>query len=277
MAGPSQTPVDASGQYSPTAILRSAFQNRGFVACVAMLALFAGGFQLLAAVRGFIFVKQRVDLKTPLNLLKQERLAPYKLLQPIEIQSDILNQLGTDQYVHWILQVPEKPEQPGSGRFFSLFVTYYTGLPDAVPHVPEACYAGGGHKLIKQTPDEVAVTTSQGQQVVVPVQVLEFEKESQFGRNSRIVLYTFHANGQFRPDRTAVRLAIGSLTDRYAYFSKVEVGVDLDGRQFTKEQAVALAKEFLQVAIPVLLEDHWPDWEAVNRRSVTQPAAGNGR
>ncbi|HPD32356.1 MAG TPA: hypothetical protein PLL20_20370 [Phycisphaerae bacterium] len=276
MAGPSQTPVDASGWHSPTAILREALRNRGFVACVAMLALFAGGFQLLAAVRGFIFVKQRVDLKTPLNLLKQERLAPYKLLQPIEIQSDILNQLGTDQYVHWILQVPEKPEQPASGRIFSLFVTYYTGLPDAVPHAPEACYAGGGHKLIKQTPDEVTIT-SQGQQIVVPVQVLEFEKESQFGRNSRIVLYTFHANGQFRPDRTAVRLAIGSLTDRYAYFSKVEVGVDLDGRQFTKEQAVALAKEFLRVAMPVLLEDHWPDWEAVNRRSATQPTAGNGR
>lgn len=265
-------PFENGGRGSPKAVVRQALQNRGFVACVALLVLFAGGFQFLAVMRGFIFVKQRVDLKKPLNLLSQERLTGYKLLQPIEIQSDILNQLGTDQYVQWILQSPEKPGEPDSGRVLSLFVTYYTGLPDAVPHVPESCYAGGGHKLIKQTPDEITISTSQGQQIVVPVQVLEFAKESQFGRNSRIVLYTFHANGQFRADRTAVRLAIGSLTDRYAYFSKVEVGIDLEGPQFTKEQAVASGKRFMEVAMPVLLEDHWPDWEAVNRRSTTRPA-----
>ncbi len=276
MAEPSQTPLGDSAQDSPKAIVKQALRNRGFVACVALLVLFAGGFQILATVQGFIFVKERVDLRKPLNLLDRDRLAQYELYKAIEIQSDILNQLGTDQYLQWIVQVPDRLEEPDRGRFLSLFVTYYTGLPDAVPHVPEACYAGGGHKLVKQSPDEVTIS-SKGQQIVVPIQVLEFRKESQFSRNSRIVLYTFHANGQFRADRTAVRLAIGSLTDRYAYFSKVEVGVDLEEGRFTKDQAVTSAKRFLKVAIPVLLEDHWPDWEAVNKGSATRPAAGENR
>lgn len=276
MAEPTQTPFGDSGQDSPKAIVKQALRNRGFVACVALLVLFAGGFQILATVQGFIFVKERVDLRKPLNLLDRDRLPPYELYKAIEIQSDILNQLGTDQYLQWIVQVPDRLEEPDRGRFLSLFVTYYTGLPDAVPHVPEACYAGGGHKLVKQSPDEITISSKE-QQIVVPIQLLEFRKESQFSRNSRIVLYTFHANGQFRADRTAVRLAIGSLTDRYAYFSKVEVGVDLEEGRFTKDQAVTSAKRFLKVAIPVLLEDHWPDWEAVNKGSATRPAAGQNR
>lgn len=276
MAEPTQTPFGDSGQDSPKAIVKQALRNRGFVACVALLVLFAGGFQILATVQGFIFAKERVDLRKPLNLLDRDRLAPYELDRAIEIQSDILNQLGTDQYLQWIVRVPDRLEEPDRGRLLSLFVTYYTGLPDAVPHVPEACYAGGGHKLVKQSPDEITIS-SEAQQIVVPIQLLEFRKESQFGRNSRIVLYTFHANGQFRADRTAVRLAIGSLTDRYAYFSKVEVGVDLEEGRFTKDQAVTSAKRFLEVAIPILLEDHWPDWEAVNKGSATRPAAGEKR
>jgi len=276
MAESTQTPFGDSGQDSPKAIVNQALRNRGFVACVALLVLFVGGFQILATVQGFIFVKERVDLRKPLDLLDRDRLAPYKLDKAIEIQSDILNQLGTDQYLQWIVQVPDRLEEPDKGRFLSLFVTYYTGLPDAVPHVPKECYAGGGHKLINETPDEVTIS-SQGQEIAVPIQVLEFRKESQFSRNSRVVLYTFHANGQFRADRTAVRLAIGSLTDRYAYFSKVEVGVDLEEGRFTKDQAVMSAKRFLKVAMPVLLEDHWPDWEAVNKGSAIRPAAGENR
>jgi len=112
----------------------------------------------------------------------------------------------------------------------------------------------------------------------VPLQIVEFEKQSRFTQqSSRIVVYTFHANGKFRENRTAVRLAIGSLTERFAYFSKLEVSMDLDPQRFPKKEAVAAVKHFLEVAIPVLLEDHWPDWEAVSKRAATRPAADPGK
>ncbi len=254
------------------AILGQAVQNRGFLACTILLAVFAAGFQILT--RGYTFKPEAVPLKKPLNQLSQQRLGQYKLIKPMEIQPDILNTLGTDQYVQWIMQDLDQPDgRPG--RPISLFVTYYTGLPDQVPHVPEACYVGGGHEVVAQTTDEITVP-SPGEQIVVPLQIVEFRKESFVGRGSRIVVYTFHANGKFRQDRTAVRLAIGSLTDRFAYFSKIEVGMELEPERFPKDKAVEAIKRFLRVAIPVLLEDHWPDWDAVTKGPTTRPAATQG-
>jgi len=166
------------------------------------------------------------------------------------------------------------PDSREPGRVISFFVTYYTGSPDAVPHIPQSCYVGSGYKPKEEIPDQITIV-SRGQEVVVPLQAVEFEKENQLAQSKKLVLYTFHANGQFRKDRDAVRWAIGSLTDRYAYFTKVEVSMDLEPGRLSKEQAAVSAKRFLQVAIPVLLEDHWPDWEAANRRPTTKPAGAS--
>lgn len=276
MSDHNQQLPSATGASAPTRTakaFRDALRNRGFVACAVLLAVMTAGFHVL--FWGRKFTKLPLPLKTPLSQLRQERLAPYKLIRPIEIQPDILNQLGTDQYVQWILQEPRSSKEQEAGRIVTLFVTYYTGLPDAVPHIPDACYAGAGYERKSESYDEVIVTSG-GRPIVVPVQVLEFEKRSQLSQNERVVLYTFHSNGQFRKDRTEVRLAIGSLTDRYAYFSKLEVGLDLEPGRVSKEQAVEAAKRFIQVAIPVLLEDHWPDWEAANRRPSTPPSNEGG-
>jgi hypothetical protein len=254
-------------------VVSQALRNKGFVLCTVLLSVFTVGFFV---VFGFIKPPLPLPLKTPLSELKQERLAPYKLLKPIEIQPDILNQLGTDQYLQWILQEPLPPGSREQGRAISLFVTYYTGQADAVPHIPDSCYVGSGHELVTQY-DTTVTVTSKGREIVVPLQVLEFRKASQWSQNQRVVLYTFHSNGQFRKDRTEVRLAIGSLTNRYAYFSKIEVGLDLEPGRFSKEQAVEAAKGFLKVAIPVLLEDHWPDWDAATRIPASQPAVAKAR
>jgi len=259
-----------SGASSAGQVVRAALHNRGFVACAALLILLTTGFHLI--MWGYKFVKDSLPLRVPLNQMSQERLAPYKLRQPIELQPDLLDQLGTRQYVQWILQEPDSPDGKEPGRIISFFVTYYTGSPDAVPHIPQSCYVGSGYVPKEETPDQITIISSRGQEIVVPLQTLEFEKDNRLTQSKKMVVYTFHANGQFRKDRNDVRWAIGSLTDRYAYFTKVEVSMDLEPGRFSKEQAVGSAKRFLQVAIPVLLEDHWPDWEAANGQPTTRPA-----
>jgi hypothetical protein len=249
-------------QDSALSVLKKALHHRAVILAAVLLPILTTLF-LVMWNKTLVMSPFPLAPKTQLNQLKRERLAPYKLLKPISIGPLLLNQLGSKEYVQWFMQEPDQPEGR-SGRPISLFVTYCTGLPGQLPLTPETEYQGSGYEVVAQTPDEVTVT-SRGQQIVVPLQIVEFKAKSPLIQNPHIWVYTFHANGKFRKDRTAVRLAIGNLTDRFAYFSNLEVSMDLDLQQFPKDQAVAAVKRFLQVAIPVLLEDHWPDWDAATR------------
>ena len=60
---------------------------------------------------------------------------------------DILNTLGTEDYIQWTLEDKSVPAESKT-RFCTLFITYYS-LPDIVPHRPEECYIGGGLQGIK--------------------------------------------------------------------------------------------------------------------------------
>ncbi len=241
-------------------VFQSTLRNKPFVACAGLLLLFATGFQIMTW--NYSFRKKPLPLKEELSLLNKERLAPYRLVRPEEIEPAVLDQLGTREYVQWIMQEPDSAAGPG--RHLALFVTYYTGSADTVPHVPDDCYRGSGFDVVSETQDSITITAG-GREVVVPLHILEFRKARQFiEQRSRIVIYTFHANGQFRNDRTAVRLVLGSLSERYAYHSKLELSMDLDART-TKAQAIASLKEFCRVVTPVLLEEHWPDWETARK------------
>jgi hypothetical protein len=78
--------------------------------------------------------------------MKEQALRPYVVKQKEQILNrDVLESLGTEEYLQWILEAPDAA--PGSPtRFCSLFITYYTGNPDMVPHVPDECYVGGGNE-----------------------------------------------------------------------------------------------------------------------------------
>jgi hypothetical protein len=144
-------------------------------------------------------------------------------------------------------------------------VTYYTGKPDQVPHVPEMCMAGSGHRQISDELIHVPMPYL-GEGATIPVRLQEYERESLMSRSQRIVMYTFHANGDFRSGRQSVRFALGDPRVKYAYFSKLEIGMDLGrepGAYASKTEAVEAGTRFLQMVIPVLLQDHWPDWEAL--------------
>jgi hypothetical protein len=266
-------PVVSRRRAAGVSVIAEALQNRGFVACAALLLAFTIAFRIQASKMHL--VKDALPPQHKMNELKQERLVGYKLLHVPPMQSDVLNQLGTEDVVQWLLQEWDANKNQGFGPLVSLFVTYYTGMPDAVPHVPEVCYEGNGFTLVSQTGDDLTIS-SRGREETIPIQVLEFRKTGQLLQGERIVVYTFHANGQFRRDRTAVRLAIGNLTDRYAYFSKVEVGVGVEPGVTSKQQAIESAERLLRVAVPVLLEDHWPDWQKATKAPASRPAAAQG-
>ena len=252
--------------------LANTFRNRGFLVCVALLATFTVGFEVLALRKGIQFRKQALPLKKPLKHFNQDKLAPHKLLRPITLQPDMVDQLGTEEYLQWYVAGPHGTAGNVPGHI-TLFVTYYTGKPDQVPHVPEVCYAASGHRQIADHLIDVDVPAL-GPGETIPVRVLELQQSGRLlGGNDRIVMYTFHANGRFCRSRRQVQGVIGNPLTKYAYFSKVEISMDIGVGYASKEQAVEAGRRFLQVVVPVLLEDHWPDWDAAVSQTESQSGA----
>jgi hypothetical protein len=188
------------------------------------------------------------------------QLKPYELIQPVPIQADVLNALGTKMYIQWLMKDDSKGRNLKPEDYITLFVTYYTGSPDQVPHVPEECYLGGGYQKKEDRLLEVAIPAL-GEGVHIPVHFLLFERESMFKREQRVVLYTFNVNGQFKAERNDVRFILGNPLEKYAYFSKVELSFGLGQKLPEIEDALSSGERFLRKVIPILVQEHWPDWE----------------
>jgi len=254
-----------SARYHPRrGLFQEIIQSRGFIGCLILLSLCLLGFRSYTS--GMTFVKEPVPLKAPLGELDKHKLYPYKLLHVQELKPEMADALGATDYLQWILRDTSIPEnRPES--IVSLFISYDTGKRDPVPHVPDICMRASGYKEIDAQYREVQLRSPR---ITVPIKVIEFEKPA-MQRENTVVVYTFHANGQFYPDNGKVRSAIGDPRARHAYYSKVELSFGTSELSPTREQAVAAAEKFLRVIIPVLLKDHWPDWEKVVRAEESTP------
>jgi len=210
--------------------------------------------------------------------------APYRVINVLEIKPEILDSLGTDQYIQWVLldqtHCDGSPAADGSGApppedVVQLFVTYYTGAPDQVPHVPEECYMGGGGYHVKTESIMDVPMPALGPGQTVPVKVVEFEGPSHAtGGGVKMVMYLFQTNGQFCADRMGVRSVLADPFVRHAYFSKLELTFGMQDALPMRDKAIEAGKRFLAIVIPILLKDHWPDWDQVLRAEAEARAAG---
>jgi hypothetical protein len=102
-------------------------------------------------------------------------------------------------------------------------------------------------------------------------------KTAIFNREELTVVYTFHANGQFSADREEVRKTTVNLLSRHAYFSKVEVTFGsprCQPRSLGREESLAAAAKLFNVVLPLLVKDHWPDWEAIEGNATREGSGG---
>ena len=244
-----------------------------FLISLAVLLVFAGGMNYMRVRQGIILTKKPLPMKEPFNLLDDKLLKPYKVLKKSKIDNkDVIESLGTEEYLQWLLE-DTTVDALSPVRNCFIFITYYTGNPDQVPHVPEACYTGGGNEV----KDRFSVTLDIGdvnlpgipQGEGIPATGLIFaQKSAEVWQSAERfpVIYFFKVNGLYKGNRTATRIALGDLTSEYSYFSKVEVKIfNLKGLYPEKAEAITAAGKLLKVLLPVLEKNHWPDWNKVNR------------
>ncbi len=240
-----------------TVTRRGAAGSAGFISCLVLLCGLTAAFHLLTGQMHVI--KKPVPLKKPLNDLVHAALSPYKVERVQQIPAETIDRLGTRDYIQWILSDPDR-NSPLRGMPISLFVTYYTGQPDQVPHVPDECYVGSGFKIARDAAPKIAIPAL-GPEVAVPFTLLEFERDDMLrGKQYTTVMYTFKANDSFTATRDGVRSVLGDPGATHAYYCKVEVSTAMPSDQPIGQEAfVEGMTDFLQVVIPVLVRDHWPD------------------
>ena len=229
-----------------------------FLICCGLLLATALLLQATVQAKGWRVLKDPLPLRQLLSD-PPKILGPFELVEVVELPEEIIESLGTKDYVQATYRDTRMPEDRPAA-FVQLFVTYYTGIPDSVPHVPERCYTGGGHTKIKEGPVAVEVKNlPDNPQGKVDVKAVTFERIANGMVINTTPSYYFACNGTRTLSPLKVRTILKNPTDKYCYYAKIEVNFSA---VHDREKSIAKAKEFLQYAAPVMENEYLPDWAA---------------
>jgi len=245
-------------------IIKEVLKDRAFVIVGLVLLVSALGVQTVASRMKLHFRKLPVPLLKDLQKFDVAKMWPYKLVAQKRIPSEVEGELGTKDYVQMVFEDTAVSES-APGRHLNFFVTYYTGNPDQVPHVPDVCYLGGGCTPAGAWNSHVRVPGLGLKGDRLPVRILFYENTRDLTSVYHTVIYFFGVNGTFVNERMDVRVHLGDLWLKYAYFSKVELSfVSLEKPK--TEVVLSLAEKFFRKAVPILVHEHWQDWESFIRK-----------
>lgn len=276
-----------SGQRAGEGTLSRCWRQRWFLGCVGMLVVLVAGFEV--KFRNTTLRKLALPLRKSLAQLDRPKLVfqdgdksySYRLEgQPVQLEPEMVDKLGTHEYISWTLRLRDDTAGQPTNQAFHLFVTYYTGKPDQVPHVPEECYLGNAFREVRNWLEHVSLPSLAGKDQMADVQVLLFERQGgqlMGARQCQLVMYTFRVNDSWQAEREGVRRKLGNPFDKYAYFSKVELGFPLppDMPEEAVKRAMQEGKRVFEVVLPLLVDEHWPIWPTSG--TATQPAADGGK
>ncbi len=214
-----------------------------------------------------------------------------------------LEELGTDKYIDRAYErlVDGRPVR------VAVHISYYTGLIDAVPHVPDRCFVAGGWSLVggvRNEPwpvddsdwmEDPEHTTRYGtpyrfdtfrhwvtgQQIRVRMPSLDAgqqfelrmsELQSKHADQRLFAGYCFLANNCFTPSPEGVKLFAFDRQDRFSYYCKVQF-VSVAQKGVDRARFLELTADLMDNLLPELMRC-LPDWVDVNAASAdSSPAA----
>ena len=238
--------------------IRQTYCQPAFLICAAVLAIAGAGMSVAVESFGIYLRKEPLPLKKSLDLLNENALAPYKVVSKEKIAyQEIVESLGTEDYIQWRLRDPEAPLRRPV-RNCLLFISYYE-LPDQVPHVPEACYLGGGYQLLATESITFQIDRASGKEEIPGKFVVFANANSAYFRPTEklVVLYLFNVNGVYTNNRQNARLILSkNIFDKHSYFCKIELVFKYVVPD--EQEAIMAGQKLLSVLLPVLEKEHWP-------------------
>ena len=263
------------------------------VGCVALL-VGGVGFQVALAQLRVFLKKESVPLREPLDTVPAS-LGRWKQVGKDSVFSDALvEELGTHAYIDRFYALDGDPEKGA----IEVHAAYYTGMIDTVPHIPERCWNANGMVMRGQptvTPipmDRAAWNLAEGPvqpgtgmrypvaeildrktgkvaKVSMPLGDLQMTvtafQDPRAPRATSLGGYLFIANGGTTPSALAVRNLSFKLTDRYAYYCKVQFSARLSGEpEQVMPEFVRWTADLMQSLLPQLMRC-LPDWPAIEQ------------
>ena len=266
---------------------------------VLMVALVGGGLGLRAAMRALdVYLKKEpVPLRADLGSIPTRLGEWQKVGEDIVMDAAMVESLGTDRYLSRNYALGGDL----SRGVISLHLAYYTGMIDTVPHIPERCWGAGGliqagdpERLeleiptLAGVPSEAPVNRATGEpypmvrladpvtrieeSVALPIGSLAMTlttfQDPKAARIKQLGGYMFVANGRCTPSTFGVRELAFDLTDRCAYYCKVQLSARYpDGDPPPRERFRRDAEDFLAHLFPHLMR-RLPDWPTVERSAT---------
>jgi hypothetical protein len=230
------------------------------------------GFIQEAKSRGWLLlIKKPLPIRKPLRDLDRQCTLPFRLKVSQRFPAEIEAELGTKEYVNWVLDLP-RVRKVWSGDVI-LSVTYYTGKQDQVPHVSEECLV---QQAFSPSGDDTLDMEMTRLGRVLPIRRLSFYPPRQVGTKT-YVYYSICVNNDFYPGRQGARLRMANMGDTHLYYSKMEVsfgGVTDDDLSLVDQYA----QELLDGTLTELMRSHWPlkGWERGGPTTSTGSSASDG-
>ena len=268
-----------------------------FVGVLATLAV--GGLGLRATMRSLdVYLrKEPVALRADFGSLPTTLGRWQKFGDDQQLDAAMVESLGTDKYLTRNYALDGEP----SKGVLSLHLAYYTGMIDTVPHIPERCWGAGGMVQLGEAvamplslqvqaeagadaPRNVATglpypmaklvdpVTRLEERVALPVgepaMTVSTFQEARSSRVEQLGGYMFIANGRVTPSTFGVRALAFNLTDRVAYYCKVQLSARYPVGDTPSTVAFkAQAEDFLTQLLPHLMR-RLPDWPSVEHAAA---------
>jgi len=267
-------------------------QARAALVAASVTLLICGiGFRIAVREAQAVLAKEPVDLRRQLTSIPKQLGAWRSTGEDRMLTAELEEALGTRKYLD---RIYVRETDRGREQSVMVHMTYYTGIIDAVPHVPDRCMAAGGwvtvdlpHNLplpldrSAWEPDQAGTNLATGraypmvafehhvtgEPVIVRMPIGEFKlRTTEFRWSDRpseriFAGYFFVANGRTTPWPEGVRKFAFDLTSRHAYFAKIQftmiAGADSTSDDFV-EVVATLADEILPELMLCL-----PDWAAI--------------
>ena len=263
---------------------------------VLIAGLVGGGLGLRAAMRALdVYLrKEPVPLRGDLGSIPTRLGEWQKVGEDLVMDAAMVESLGTDRYLSRNYALGGEPAR----GVIALHLAYYTGMIDTVPHIPERCWGAGGlvqegdpERLelgipsLSQVPPDAPVNRATGlpypmasvvdpvtrveERVALPIgapaMTLTVFQDPRSARVRQLGGYLFLANGRSTPSTIGVRELAFDLTDRYAYYCKVQLSARYpEGDPPPRERFRRDAEDFLAHLYPHLMR-RLPDWPSVER------------
>lgn len=232
---------------------------RNAVIAVLFMAASGTGMHLGREYGWFTLVKKPLPILRPLSDLDAGRLAPWRVVRANVLSADMIQEMGTAEYLDCEVENPQSGF--GAGKSVQILVTYYTGVTDQVPHVPEECYVQGAFSLEK---NESMNLELKGLGRTIEARRLLFAPPGSMlerGVNAKkTVYYFFCVNGEYMASRNEVRSKMLNPREKHLYYSKVELAI-VDRGGMTPAAMDQAASELLDALTSELAARHWPPAE----------------